>query len=174
MHNAALLLILSLACLCQAARAANLDEALVGEAVALDDGGTVRLADYIGNKPMYIKFWASWCVPCREQMPHLERTWREFGDDMEIVSVNIWVNETESAIAATREEFGLTVPIAIDERGRLAKAFDFFGTPWHVLIDTDGNIVHTGHEADADVDRKIGLLAARQSGKLPAIDSRKA
>lgn len=158
-----------LSCLAQTSYSANIDGALIGEPVQLHDGGSVRLADLVGEKPMYVKFWASWCVPCREQMPHLERTYREYSDYIEILSVNIWINETDEAVVATRHEFDLTVPIAIDERGNLARAFDFFGTPYHVLIDGDGDIVHTGHEADSELDRKIGLLAARETDQLPAL-----
>src|SRR3569832_1394038 len=60
-------------------------DALVGHrapAVTLDglDGERIALADLIGHKPVYLKFWATWCKPCREQMPHLEAAHRRYGD----------------------------------------------------------------------------------------------
>ena len=155
-----------------AARAATLDEALLRDPLALHGGGTVQVADLIGEKPIYLKFWATWCGTCLEQMPHLEAVYREFGDDLDILSVNIWINESEAAIRETVQKFGLSVPIAIDREGALARAFNFFGTPYHVLIDGQGEIVHTGHAADDELDRRIGMLAARAGNQLPPVTLR--
>ena len=149
-----------------ASPALGIDRSLLELPIEVHDGAAVRLQDLVGKKPIYLKFWASWCVPCRQQMPHLEGIYEKYSDELEIVSVNIWINETEEALVATREEFGLTVPIAIDAGGELAQAFDFIGTPYHVLIDLDGDVVHTGHQADADLDGKIESLASRETSGL--------
>ncbi|TLY53161.1 MAG: TlpA family protein disulfide reductase, partial [Gammaproteobacteria bacterium] len=50
------------------------------------DGQTIDLAALRGHKAVYLKFWATWCVPCREQMPHFEKTWRGAGDDLAVVA----------------------------------------------------------------------------------------
>jgi len=155
--------------LVQESLALGVDRSLLEVPIEVHNGEAVKLKDLVGEKPIYLKFWASWCVPCREQMPHLENIYQDYNGDLEIVSVNIWINESEEALEATKKEFGLTVPIAIDRRGELAQAFDFIGTPYHVLIDRDGDIVHTGHEADAEFDQKIELLAARAKSSLPKI-----
>lgn len=165
-RTSAVLLCLFLA---QSALALGLDASLLKIPIELHGGGVIKLEDIVGKKPIYLKFWASWCVPCREQMPHLESVYRKYGNDLEVVSVNIWINETDEAIAATVKEFGLTVPIAIDARGELAQAFEFIGTPYHILIDRDGDIVHKGYEADSDIDRKIELLATRESPDLATV-----
>ena len=46
------------------------------------------------KKLVYLKFWATWCQPCREQMPHLQETYESFGDDIEVIAVNIDINDS--------------------------------------------------------------------------------
>ncbi len=165
-HRLLFILCLLLACHASAAESASVFD----ETVELHGGGALELADVVGDKPVYLKFWATWCGTCMEQMPHLERIFREYGDDLTIVSVNIWVNESEQAVDATIDEFGLTVPVAIDRRGGLTQGFGIVGTPYHVLIDGHGDVVHTGSDADLDLDQKIELLASsRASGLVPIV-----
>ncbi len=147
----------------------GLDESILKTPIEIYDGESIELESLVGKKPIYLKFWASWCVPCREQMPHLQHTYQEYKDEVEILSVNIWFNESKKMLQATKEEFGLSVPIAIDRSGKLAQEFEFVGTPYHVLIDRDGDVVHQGYEADKDLDRKIEILAAREKADLPKI-----
>ena len=92
------------------ALAADISAALLDAPVKLHSGEVFELEDIVGERPVYLKFWASWCVPCREQMPHLEGIYRKYNEDIEIISVNIWINETEEAVAATIDEFGLAAP----------------------------------------------------------------
>lgn len=153
----------------QPSAAVGIEQSLLELPIEIHNGQPIKLKDMIGKKPTYLKFWASWCVPCREQMPHLEKTYREFGEDINIVSVNIWINESVEAVAATRQEFGLTVPVALDKSGELAQAFNFIATPYHILLDDEGEIVHQGHQADADLDQKIALLAMGGQSDLPVI-----
>ncbi|MDN4502525.1 redoxin family protein [Alteromonadaceae bacterium BrNp21-10] len=134
--------------------------------ITLLDGKTKQLQSYLGEKPVYLKFWASWCKPCMQQMPHLQHTYEQYADHIEIISVNININETRADIQQVIEKFGLTVPIALDNDGALAKAFQFIGTPYHILLDKAGNVVHKGHDSTAELDRKIALLASQNSGEL--------
>src|SRR5581483_7895462 len=60
------------------------------------DGGTLRLADLKGQ-PVMINFWASWCVPCREEAPILQQTWEEYRDKgVVFVGVDIWDTEVDA------------------------------------------------------------------------------
>ncbi len=133
-------------------------------------GKSVNLADFINKKSVYLKFWATWCQPCREQMPHLQQTFEHYGDEIDIISVNIDVNDSVEAINATQQEFGLTVPVVIDATGKLAQAFDLVGTPYHLLIDTDGRVVFKGHEESDKLEKTLKLLSASNSVILPAVE----
>lgn len=137
--------------------------------LTLLDGNPQALADYADGKPLYLKFWASWCQPCMEQMPHFEHVQQQYGDKIRVVAVDIDINETREDIQHVVKQFGLTMPIALDSDHSLAQSLKFVGTPYHVLINKQGEVVHSGHEADAKLDRKIELLAAGSVSQLPPI-----
>ena len=137
--------------------------------ITFSDGSSRDLTDVIGKKPVYLKFWASWCKPCMQQMPHLQHTYETYADNVEIISVNIFINESQAEIDNVVAKFGLTVPIALDKDGSLAQTFKFIGTPYHILLDKNGNAVHKGHDASPELDRKIALLAGQNGGDMPAI-----
>ncbi|VAW79864.1 hypothetical protein MNBD_GAMMA15-1862 [hydrothermal vent metagenome] len=131
-------------------------------------GDTFTLEDYRNQQPVYLKFWATWCQPCRKEMPHLQHAFETYGKKIKIVSINIGINDDMESIKHTMLEFGLTLPVTIDSSGELSKAFDMIGTPYHVLIDRSGNIVHKGHKASKELDRKLAMLSERKAVVLPA------
>ena len=118
------------------------------------DGKKIDLAKLYGRKPVYLKFWATWCVPCRLQMPHFENVERTLGRDIEVVAVNADFNETPDVVRRYRQAMGLTMPIVIDD-GRLADALHLRVTPQHIVIGRDGRILHVGHLADAKLDNAL-------------------
>ena len=103
------------------------------------DGGRVASSDYAG-KAYVVNFWASWCVPCREEAPHLQ----SFSDrwSAEGVSVvGIVYNDDQDKASAFRDEFGLTFPQAMDPGGRAAIDFGVFGVPETYVIDERGVVM---------------------------------
>lgn len=108
------------------------------------DGKAIDLAKLYGKKPIYLKFWATWCIPCRAQMPGFERTYQTLGDQIEVISVNAGLDDDEASVRAFREQFGLHMPTVVDD-GRLAAALDLRVTPQHVLIGRDARIAYVGH-----------------------------
>jgi thiol-disulfide isomerase/thioredoxin len=121
------------------------------------DGKTVDLAKSLGGKPIYLKFWATWCVPCRAQMPHFEHAYETLGKDVEVVAINTNFNETLDGVKAFRDAHGLRMPIVMDD-GRLGSALNLRVTPTHVLIDRTGHIVYVGNSADAKLDAALERL----------------
>ncbi|MDC0668649.1 TlpA disulfide reductase family protein [Nannocystis radixulma] len=130
------------------------------------DGQPIDLARLIGKKPVYLKFWATWCVPCREQMPGFAEIHTKMADRIEVIAVNTGFTDDEAAVRAFRQEFGLKMPVVIDD-GRLAEAFNLRVTPQHVLIGRDGRIAHIGHLADARLDEALRAALA-DDGQAPA------
>ncbi|MGO1069156.1 TlpA family protein disulfide reductase [Lysobacter sp. CA199] len=118
------------------------------------DGERLDLGVLRGRKAVYLKFWATWCGPCREQMPHFERTYRRAGSDLQVVAINIGFDDTVEQIRAFRRELGLTLPMVRDD-GRLAELFGLRVTPQHVVIGKDGRIVHVGHQVDARLEKAL-------------------
>jgi thiol-disulfide isomerase/thioredoxin len=119
-----------------------------------------------GKKPVYLKFWASWCKPCRKQMPHLQHIYKTYGDEIKVLAVNLGMNDDIESVRSTVKEFGLTMPIIIDKTGELSKAFNVPGTPYHVLLDKDNNVIHIGHKASKKLNNKIKNIAINNSIKF--------
>lgn len=138
---------------------AALPEALLHKAIRLTSGETVTLAQFKGKKPVYLKFWATWCKPCMAQMPHFEQVQQRFGGEIEVISINLGVNDDLAAVQKVAEQFKLTMPMAIDQDGELAQAFRLTATPYHLVFDREMRPVHTGHEADEAVDRALEAVA---------------
>ncbi|WP_370980242.1 redoxin domain-containing protein [Agaribacterium sp. ZY112] len=128
----------------------------------------LSLKDVAKGKPIYLKLWATWCKDCIAQMPHFEQTYRNVGQDIEVIAVNVGLNDSNSDIKDLMRRQSLTMPVLVDKHGELAQELDLLGTPLHILIDAQGRIVHKGYAADADIDQKISILS---SGSLAAIPS---
>ncbi len=132
-----------------------------GPALALTtiDGQTIDLAALYGTRPVYLKFWETWCIPCREQMPGFERIFETAGDRMTVIAVNTGIDQDISEVRSFRDRYGLRMPIVVDD-GRLAAALDLRVTPQHVLIGRDARIAYVGHLDGEPLDRAIqGALA---------------
>lgn len=145
--------------MCDITQASEVNQKTLDLPITLLSGQTVKLSQYKGNRPVYLKFWATWCQPCRKEMPHLQHTFAKYGDKVQVIAINLGVNDDLKAVEAIKKEFGLTMPITIDKSGQLAQDFNLIGTPYHVLLDKNANIVHKGNEATKELDEKIKLLA---------------
>ncbi len=100
------------------------------------NGETVRLSDYIG-RPVVLNFWATWCAPCRLEMPELERAQAEFGEGGTIV---LTINQEESAeqVSEFFDEVGLTLPALLDSHADVGTAYGAFFLPTTVIVGPDG------------------------------------
>jgi DsbE subfamily thiol:disulfide oxidoreductase len=100
------------------------------------EGGKVGLKDFRG-KLLMLNFWASWCVPCREEMPAMERLYRKYNDHgFVILGVNLQ-DDKKSAVAFVKE-LKITFPIAFDPKGEVGLLYGAWGLPATYLIDANG------------------------------------
>ena len=146
-----------------AERAADAGRSLVGMSaprlvLTTIDGQRIDLGRLYDTKAVYLKFWATWCVPCREQMPHLARTYLTAGSDLAVIAIDAGFNDSLADVREYRQHLGLTMPIVLDD-GRLDAAFNLRVTPQHVVIARGGRILYVGHLADAPLEE--ALRAAR-------------
>ena len=105
---------------------------------ALAGDGEGSLADYRGDWVL-VNFWASWCVPCREESPDLEAFHRRHRDDGFTV-LGIDYRDVTSDGVAFVNEFGLTYPMLRDRDGELYDDYGATGVPESYLVDPDGNV----------------------------------
>lgn len=106
----------------------------------LFDGGRFSLAEQRG-KVVVVSFWASWCIPCREEAPLLEAAWRAYRD-RGVVFVGVNFQDAEPSARAFIAEFGLTFPNGPDPRGRIAIDYGVYGIPELFFIGRDGRTTY--------------------------------
>ena len=104
------------------------------------EGNPVKLSDFFG-KPIVLNFWASWCGPCRMEMPHFEKAYQEMGEDIQFVMVNMTIDrETQQSAQDFLDETGYTFPVLFDTTGDAAIAYGTYSLPMSVFIDANGNV----------------------------------
>lgn len=106
--------------------------------LSLFDGRELSLADLHGSV-VVVNFWASWCVPCRDEAPALKRVWLEY-EDQGVVFVGVNFKDATAKATAFIEEFDITYPNGPDPYNRISKAYHITGVPETFLIAKDGRL----------------------------------
>ena len=105
------------------------------------DGNPVNLSDFFG-KPIVLNFWASWCGPCKSEMPDLEEAYLEYGEDIHFLIVNLTdgSSETVETASAYIESQGYTFPVYYDTDMDGAYAYSISSIPMTFFIDANGDL----------------------------------
>lgn len=105
------------------------------------EGNPVKLSDYRG-KAVLLNFWASWCPPCRAEMPHMEKLYNKYKDEnFDVLAVNLTNTEKNSGDAEIFvKELGLTFKIPMDVKGAVGSDYNIMAYPTSYFIDSDGVI----------------------------------
>ena len=103
-------------------------------------GGEVALSELRGQV-VIVNLWASWCPPCRAEMPALQEVYEAYRDrGLEILAVNTTYQDSQAAAARFVEEYGLTFPVPLDQTGDVSRSFLLRALPTSFFIDRDGVI----------------------------------
>ena len=143
-------------------------------AVNLKTGDTVSMQGVYRGKVVLVNLWATWCVPCRKEMPAMEQLYKELGPKgFKIAAVSVDEGDTKDVLAFA-EEFGLTFDILHDGDGSVQKAFQTIMFPESFLIDQDGIIVKKiigEHPWSSDASRQTiaQLLGIALAPAAPAV-----
>jgi len=127
--------------------------------LASKDGGNVRLQELQGNVVL-INFWASWCGPCREELPYLEVLQQEYADlGFTILAVN--VDEDPSKADILLNDIPVSFPVLFDVNDDVSKLYDVQAMPTTVIVDRDGNqrLLHKGYKSGDEVKYKQAVKA---------------
>jgi len=121
------------------------------------DGSSQRLSDLQGN-PVIINFWATWCIPCKEEMPLLEKVSKQYAGKLLVFGVN--VGEGKELVTPFIEEVGVTFPILLDETQQVADLYFVRNFPITFFIDDSGMIraMHIGTLQESQIERYLSTI----------------
>ncbi len=108
------------------------------------DGRPVSLGRYIGKKPVFLEFWATWCESCEALLPRVRAAQAAFGDRVEFIGVNITVNQTPDQVRRYIKTHKPPFRTLYDDEGSSTRAFQVPATSYVVIVDRSGKIVYTG------------------------------
>ncbi|QHJ69880.1 peroxiredoxin family protein [Planococcus halotolerans] len=109
------------------------------------DGEQARLSDFRG-KTVFVNFWATWCPPCRAEMPDMQKLYDN--EDIEILAINLTDTEkSEDGVASFVEEMGLTFPVLMDTEGEISSAYNVKAYPTSYMVDAEGKISYIAYGA---------------------------
>ena len=101
---------------------------------------TLSLANLKG-KPIVLNFWASWCAPCKEEMPLLEQTWKQMqAQGKDVVFLGVDFQESSSDAASFLQQHAISYPIGLDTDGAVALKYDITALPQTVFINRNGTV----------------------------------
>lgn len=122
-------------------------------------GKETKLSAFFG-KPTVLNFWASWCGPCKHEMPFFEKVYSELGDKVNFVMVNMTDGQRETVSDALAEAGKYSFPVYFDSKGEAAITYSVYSIPATYFIDSDGNLVAqaTGAIDEATLLRGIEMI----------------
>ena len=136
--------------------------------IELFSGGLFTLSPELGELPIMVDFWGSWCVPCRQEAAALEAVWREY--EGRVLFVGIDVFDTDSRARDFIREFDITYPVGPDPRGTIAIEYGLTGVPEKHFIDRNGRVVRklVGPLSEERLSAILGELLAVPPDPAPA------
>ena len=123
------------------------------------DGQSISLSDLRG-KAVLVNFWASWCSPCRAEMPFIQRLHESWSDN-ELVILAVNAGEEPSTVKEFVDSFGLSFMILLDTKGEVALDYNVRGIPVTFFIDKDGmirDIKFGTFSSKAEIERRLSKI----------------
>ncbi|MGQ9524344.1 MAG: peroxiredoxin family protein [Armatimonadota bacterium] len=118
------------------------------------DGKPVKLSSFRNRKVVVISFFATWCPPCRMEMPHLQKLSTKYGKK-DVVFLAVSVDAPGTDLKPFIQQYRLTFPVLHDTKGAAAKAYNVEAIPLLVIVDKKGRIVERIEGFEPDMERSV-------------------
>lgn len=115
------------------------------------DGRLVDLGTMLGQRPVLIEFWATWCGPCNALMPRMDSAFARYGDRVSFVGINVAYNETVPGIRAWLAGHRPGFQVLYDSAGTAIRAYDIQATSTVIIMGRDGKVAYAGVGAGQDL-----------------------
>ena len=122
------------------------------------NGNNVQLSSFRGKKAVVVNFWATWCPPCREEMPAFEDMFVRNKDNLEVLGINL--QESERAISNFLLEIPVTYALLLDPDAEVKEIYNIFTQPVTYFVDKEGIIIDKkfGPLTPGEIEDKFGKL----------------
>lgn len=108
------------------------------------DGNPVDLGQWVGQVPVYLQFWATWCERCEALMPTVREAAERFRGAVRFIGINVAVNQSPDRVRRYVEEVDPPFMVLYDDLGASVRAFNVQTTSWVVIIDGGGIVRYVG------------------------------
>lgn len=125
------------------------------------DGTPVNLGDYLGKKPVFLQFWATWCSQCEALEPQVRAAKARYGDAVEFFGVNVTVNQNLARVKRHVAEHQPPFRVLWDDKGVAVRGYGVPSTSYVVLVDRKGLVAYTGVGGDQDLAGAFRKLMGR-------------
>ena len=110
--------------------------------VIAENGREVELSDFYG-KPIVVNFWATWCPPCKAELPDFQAAYEEYGDEVEFLMVAVLWGEAQSDVTTFLSDNGYSFPVYYDVYGEGVNTYGIEGIPMSLFIDKNGELKYS-------------------------------
>ncbi len=126
------------------------------------DGNAVDLGEYIGQKPVLLEFWGSWCENCEALAPSMERSYEQYGDRVAFVVVAVGVGQSLRTVRRHREDHPDGYLFFYDKKGEAVRAYRAPTTSYVVIVDGSGRVAYTGVGGKQDLEAAVKEVLERE------------
>ena len=126
------------------------------------DGDLVTLSENTGSGPVLLSFWATWCKPCIEELPHLEKIYSDLKEKgLKVFAISVDGEKTAAKVEPFAKTKGMQIPVLLDPNGDVARAFYAKDVPFTVLLNAAGDIVytHSGYKLGDELQHREKITA---------------